>query len=160
MKSAIVTLLFFLLSSTASAREAPTNATLVFKTGAGSENLLDDVALNDGTEANRTITLTLQKKWSKVLVKVFYTNSSATTVTATISASQDGTNFAVKTTKSCAQGTCTIYPRVDSNPVSGDEDFELEIDVKGQEKLKVVFGGASADASDLIDIQAVAVVGD
>lgn len=130
-----------------------------FKTAANSFLLLDDIALN-ATAADRTITLTLDRKYAKVVIGIDFEHNAATTVTATPTVSYDGSVFFSKTTKSCASGTCTVYQRTDSNPVSGDEEFELEFDVRGLEKLKIVFAGASAGASDTIDVQAVAVVGD
>jgi len=121
--------------------------------------ILTGIALN-ATEADRTMTVCHGRNWSKLKVGVDYTNSSATTVTAAPECSYDGTTYFAFTTLSCGSGTCSRFERTDSNAVSGDDEFEFEFDVRGCECTKIVFGGASADGSDLVTTQSVVVVGE
>lgn len=125
-----------------------------YKTAAGSVTLLDDVALN-ATAATRTITLNTFGL-SKVCVLVFYTYAAATTLVATPSVSADGTNYASVTSRNITAGSSTVSVFADTYTTgAADADLALEFDVTGKVSLKVVFSGASAGASDLIDVQAV-----
>lgn len=160
MRRLLLLLVLTIVPSLAAAADQGFPIPKVFKTAAGSQNLLDDVALNAADATTRTITLTLNKQYSKALVKVFFTWGAASTVTATPTLSQDGTNYASKTTKACVSGACTVSKRVDTYTTGGvSANIELEFDVAGQESLKVLLGGASAGGSDLVDVQATAIVG-
>jgi hypothetical protein len=142
----------------------------VFGNGASSSkfNILEGVALNV-TAASRTITLDLcnlealntkRACYTKLTVHVFYTYSAATTLTGQFTCSVDGTNYTRKVTKSCSSGTCTVYNKSDSYTTSGASINQAwEYDVRGCAKVKVLFGGASADGSDLVNVQAVAIKG-
>ena len=120
---------------------------------------LSGVALN-ATAATRTLDLTLRNKWAKLRVGVDYTNSAATTVTGVLSCSlvSGGTKYTFQT-KACSSGTCSHYDRTDSNAVSGDEDFFFEFDIRGCWDASILFGGASADGSDVITTESVALTG-
>lgn len=135
-----------------------------FTTG-GSRDLLDGVALN-AAEASRTLTLDLTTgdtlsaigKFSKVEVFVSYTYSAATTVTATATRSIDGTLYCRRTTRNTVSGASSVFLQGDTYTTgAADADFSLEYDVRGLSSLKIVFGGAGADGSDLITVQAVGV---
>lgn len=138
----------------------------VVTSGTRTVNLLDGVALN-ATAATRTITLLTADGvqadnapgYTKLRVQVDYTWTAASTVTLTPTCSQDGTNYAAPTTRSCSSGTCTLYPQVDSRPVTASENFTVEYDIRGCRSFKVLFGGASAGASDLVTVMATAIVG-
>lgn len=137
-----------------------------FVSSTGSQNILDDVALNV-TAASRTITLELGPEqlnkpwaggWEKLRVGVFFTWAAASTVTAQFTCTKDGTNYTRLTTRSCSAGTCTVYLATDSYTTGGaSANFELEYDVRGCRKVKVLFDGASAGATDFVDVQATAV---
>lgn len=149
-----------LLPSVASAQTAPATKYYEHKNTASTNeyNLLEGVALN-AAAASRTITLTLKKKWSKTRVSVFFTRTAATTVTALMSCSIDGTNYAPVQARRIASGVATLNDLVDTKNVSGNDIFMAEYDVRGCQKAQVLFGGAGAGGSDTVNVQAVSVVG-
>jgi hypothetical protein len=167
MRKMILVLMMTAMSATAQADER--TDVLFFRRAASTNkhNLLEAVALN-GAAATRTITLTLgdsnpgsAKGWSKLRVSVFYTYSAATTVTAQLSCSQDGTNYAILQTRNCSAGTCTLSDATDSKATgNADRQPMMEFDIRGCQKAKVVFGGAGAGAGDLVNVQAVAIAGE
>lgn len=130
-----------------------------FKSGT-SFNLLAAVALNAADAATRTITLSLGKDFGKALVHVFYTFGAGTAVTAILTCSSDGTNYARRTSRSTAAGVSTISPLSESYPTgSASSNFTIEYDVRGCESVKVLFGGTGVNGSDLVNVQATALTG-
>lgn len=121
---------------------------------------LTAVALNDATPANRTVTIKVAKRWSKLRLGIQFTHSAATTVDAQFSCSYDGTTYYRRTTRACSSGTCTLYEQTDSNPVAGDVDFEIEFDVRGCKRVQILLSGTSAGAGDLVTTQSILVVGE
>ena len=137
-----------------------------FKSGT-SLKLLDGVALN-ATAATRTVTLDLTAgdsssvgAFQKVEFFVEYTYSAATTVTAQATRSIDeGVSYMRRTSRSTIQGTSTVFLQTDTYTTGGaSANFSLEYDVAGLTNLKVLFGGASADGSDLVTVKAVGIAG-
>jgi len=121
-------------------------------------NILAAVALN-ASAAARTITLS-SEGFSDLRVLVFYTYSAATTVTAQATCSYDGTNYVRITSRAITAGASVLSLFADTYTTGGaSADFSLEYSVSGCRKVKVLFGGASAGAGDLVNIQAVATVG-
>lgn len=153
--------IILLLPAAATAATPPTTS---HRIGSG---MLSGVALN-ATASTRTVTINLGdlpagrdgEGWGKLRFGIQHTNSAATTVTAQFTCSYDGTTYYRRTTRSCASGTCSVYEQTDSNAVSGDQDFELEYDIRGCAKIQILLGGASAGASDLVTTEAVVIVGE
>lgn len=155
------------LSATAQAGQPKATANHYFLPASTNDyNLLEGVALN-ATAATRTITLNIgdangfkAEEFTKIRVSVFFTWAAATTVTAQFSCAEDGTNYARLTTRSCSSGTCTVSLQSDSYATGGaSADFSLEYDVRGCQKVKILFGGAGAGATDLVNVQATAIAG-
>ena len=129
-------------------------------------NVLEGVALN-AAAATRTINIPLgtilpeprSRGFNKIRVSLFLTRTAYTTVTAQFSCSHDGTNFARLTTRTCADGACAINLQSDTRTTSVSEEFTLEYDVRGCSDVRVLLGGASAGASDLVDAQVTAIIG-
>ena len=128
---------------------------------------LDGVALN-ATAALRTITVNLTHNgaatgnpaYSKVLLGVFHTFSTATTITVLWTCSQDGVNYATKTSRAIAAGAGTVSLFLDTYPTgSASTEPLFEIDVRGCRALKMLLGGASAGVGDLVDAHVTAIVG-
>jgi len=163
MKRLILSLALLLLPSIVLASAPITRTTPFTNSTTRSRNILAAVALN-ATASARTITLTKGDgglRASKLLVGVFYTYSAATTVTAQLSCALDGTNYAIRQTRAISSGTATLSNLTDSKTTgAANHDFMLEFDVRGCEAVKILFGGASADGSDLVNIQATTIVGD
>ena len=129
------------------------------------DNALSGVALN-ATAATRTVTATFTTSttdpapFTKWRVSVFFTYNAATTVTAVFTCSQDGTNYASLTSRSIAGGASTVSLVTDTYTTGGaSANFTLEYDIQGCRKAKVLLGGASAGASDLVTVDWTAVVG-
>lgn len=129
------------------------------------DNALAGVALN-ASAATRTVTGTFQQNaanvspYTKWRVLVFFTYAAATTVTAVFSCSEDGTNYASLTSRSITAGASTVSILTDTYTTGGaSADFALEYDIAGCRKAKVVLGGASAGATDLVTVDWVASVG-
>lgn len=132
---------------------------------AQANNALSAVALN-ASAGTRTVTATFDyvptnpAPFTKWRVSVFFTYNAATTVTGVFSCSQDGTNYASLTSRSIAAGASTVSIVTDTYTTGGaSADFMLEYDIQGCRKAKLVLGGASAGASDLVTVDWVAVVG-
>lgn len=130
-------------------------------------NLLEGVALNTSA-GTRTITLDLAdaakankvEGFGKIRVAVFFTYAAATTVTAQFTCSLDGTNYGRTTSRSTSAGASTVSLQSDTYTTgAANANLILEYDVRGCRKAQVLFGGASAGASDLVNVQAVAVAG-
>lgn len=148
-----------LAPSLAMAQIAPAAATL------DADNALSGVALN-ATAATRTVTGVFDAKaaapspYTKWRVSVFFTYAAATTVTAVFSCSTDGTNYASLTSRSISAGASTVSIVTDTYTTgAASADIMLEYDIQGCRKAKVLLGGASAGASDLVTVDWVAVVG-
>lgn len=131
---------------------------------------LDNVALNDATAANRTINPILTDNgttgeraravYSKLIVTVDYTYSAASTVTAQFTCALNGTSYGRRTSTSTASGASTIYAETGTYTTgAANAVLNLEYDVRGCKAVKVLFGGASAGAGDLVDVTWVAVAG-
>ena len=125
-----------------------------------SGEVLTAVALN-AAAGTRTLTFdALEQQFSKVRVQVFYTYSAATTVTAAWTCSIDGTNYASDATESCASGTCTHYAKTDTYTTgAANASISFDFDARTCRKAKVVLGGASAGAGDLVTTDSAGVVG-
>lgn len=128
-------------------------------------NALSGVALN-AAAALRTVTASFDIKpgtpapYTKWRVSVFFTYGAATTLTSVFSCSQDGTNYASLTSRSISAGASTVSIVTDTYTTGGaSADIMLEYDIQGCRKAKVVLGGASAGASDLVTVDWTAIVG-
>jgi hypothetical protein len=131
-------------------------------------DLLAAVALN-ASAATRTITVPVAQArlstgdgYSRLIVGVDFTYAAATTVTLTPTCSLDGgtTYFSVTSTAITAgAGAVSLY--VDTYTTSAaSAKFSVGYDVGACTHFKIVFGGASAGAGDLVDIQAALTVGE
>jgi len=148
MRSYVVMLLLCVWGSPVMASE---QGFLIVKTGAG----LSAAALNDATAANRTVSATLtdggNASYSKWLVTVVYTYSSATTITAQFSCSVDGTNYGRRTSRKTIAGASTVYAETETYTTdSASRTLNLEYDVRGCKAAKVLLGGAGAGAGDTV----------
>jgi hypothetical protein len=175
MKNLVAALTLTLLASTAVAQQQGLTTTRQFKFGAGdvtapgssrtsNYNLLEGAALN-GAAATLTVTLDLgnatEPGWYSALkVSAFYTYSAATDIRLTHYCSFDGTNFAQMTSRSVASGAGSVHLFYDVFDDAASSDFMVVVDVKGCIKYKVIASGTSADAGDLLDLQAVAIAGE
>lgn len=149
-----------LLAPVVSYAQAPLLRYSDFRNGASTtaQNILEGVALN-ATAATRTVTLDTDG-FAGLRVLVFYTYSAATTVTAQATCTYDGTNYVRITSRATSAGAGTLSLFADTYTTgAADADFSIEYGVAGCKRVKVLFGGASADGSDLVDVQAVAYVG-
>ena len=128
---------------------------------------LDGVALN-AAAATRTVTATLthdgastgRPVYSKLLVVVDFTYAAASTVTDQFTCSLDGTNYGRRTSSSTVLGATTRYAEpatYTTNAASAVLTYEY--DVRGCKAVQILFGGASAGASDLVDVTWTAVAG-
>lgn len=140
----------------------PTSHHFINDGSTNKDNLLEGVALN-ATAADRTITLNMcdigpgkdGECWTKLRIGIFYTYSAATTVTAQATCSIDGTNYARITSRSISGGAGTVSLFTDTYTTgAASANFTLEYGVELCQKVQIVFGGASADASDLVNVQA------
>lgn len=121
--------------------------------------ILDDIALNDATTADRTVVFTLDKMFSKLIVVTDYTNSTATTVDVDVTVSVNGSPDAVLQSGAISSGTRTLSDFTDTKAVSGDKVFTSEYDVRGLDSITLVWSGTSAGGSDTIAVYAVAITG-
>ncbi len=128
---------------------------------------LDGVALN-ATAALRTITVNLTHNgtatgnaaYSKILLGVAHTFSTATTITVLWTCSLDGTNYMTKTSRAIAAGAGTVSLFLDTYPTGSASTSPLfELDVRGCKAVKMLLGGASAGVGDLVDAYVTAIVG-
>ena len=131
-------------------------------------NVLEAVALN-AAAATRTYTVSAgaltdapSDGFAKLVVVIDYTYSAATTVTVTPTCSLDGgSTYASETSTSIAAGAGTVSVYSDTYTTGGaNAVLRLVYDVSGCTHYKLVFGGASAGAGDLVDVQAALVVGE
>ena len=131
---------------------------------------LTAVALN-AAAATRTITVNLTDKetatttganavYSKLLVTVDYTYSEATTVTAQLTCALDGSTYGRRTSNSTASGATTIYAETGTYTTGAASiTLNLEYGVKGCKSVKVLFGGASAAAGDIVTVNYTPIAG-
>ena len=142
------------------APSAPTTRTKWFPNASSTNrfNLLEGVALN-AAAATRTITVTLNNKYSEIKVIIDLTRSASTDMTFAFSGSFDGTKFGDVTSRKISTGVTTISQMTESNPGTASRTLLITWDVLGLNAAKIVFGGTAADGSDLVDVQVVAVVG-
>jgi uncharacterized protein with beta-barrel porin domain len=129
-------------------------------------NVLEGVALN-ATAATRTLTVqvsdvrkTAKDGYRKLIVVVKHTYSAATTLTATPTCSMDGgTTYASETSTSISAGAGTVSVYSDTYTTgAANSVLRLVYDVSGCTNYKVLFGGASGGAGDLINVQAALMV--
>lgn len=146
-----------LLPSAAMADSAAKLRVAKYRNGS-SMNLLSGVALN-ASAGTRTITLETDG-FSKVRVLVNYTYAAATTVTAQFTCSLDGTTYGRLTSRATSSGAATVSAVTETYTTSAASAILVyEYDVRGCAKVQVLYGGASAGASDLVTVQAVAITG-
>lgn len=130
-----------------------------------SYNLLEAAALNGAAET-LTVTLDLGNAttpawYSTMKVSAFYTYSAATHVSLIHYCSFDGTNFARMTSRTVASGVATVHLFSDRRVTgAADADYMIVVDVKGCRKYRVIASATSADASDLLNLQATAIAGE
>lgn len=131
-------------------------------------NLLEAVALN-ATAATRTITVPISQVQSragegfeKLVVGVEFTYAAASTVVLTPTCSMDGgSTYFSETSTAIAAGAGTVSLYTDTYTTGGaSASFRLVYDVSSCTHYKIVFSGASAGATDLVDVQAALVVGE
>lgn len=115
------------------------------------ENIIEAAATN----GSPSVTIPLDMAWEKLRVFIFTTYVANTYVTLASSCSRDGTNFAAVQTRACSAGTCTLSTLSDYKALGGaDQDYMVELDVRGCQSVKLTLGG---DNTDVADLQAVAV---
>jgi hypothetical protein len=126
--------------------------------------VLAAVALN-AAAGTRTVTLSLNKSWTRVRFTINFTRSAATTVTCTptmrTSTGVPGTTIAKSAPQSysVSAGIATASDLVISKTTSVTGNFIFDVDVDGAVDADFVFGGASAGGSDLVTVHALATVG-
>lgn len=152
-------ILAFALLALPSVGFAAAKAPTTFVRPITSTEMLSAVPLN-ASAATRTITLTTQKNWAKLRVRVAYTYSAATSVTLTPTCSLDGTNYTAPVTRVCTAGSCEAAPHTDIENGTANFDLMWDYDVRGCANFKIVFSGGSPGAGDLITTQASVIVGD
>lgn len=161
MRQLLFLLSFLFAAQAVAAPLSPITRPKQFEKLTGTRNhILEGVALN-AAPGTRTTTLTLEKKWSKVVVLIDYTFGACDnlTVTPTISM-DDAVTFGEKTTRTCTSGACVVNTWVDTKDVSAASFITtVEYDVRGLSNLSLLFGGATCNGSDLIDVQAMATSG-
>jgi hypothetical protein len=131
-------------------------------------NLLEGVALN-ATAALRTITVPIAQAkaatgegYEKLVVVVDFTYNAATTVVLTPTCSIDGgSTYASETSTAITAGAGSVSIYADTYTTgAASAVFRVVYDVAGCTHYKIVFSGASAGASDLVDVQAALTVGE
>ena len=148
-----------LLLSTAALAAPPTAPVTNVQAFTASTEVLTAVALN-AAAATRTVTIVTGKLFSGLLVDVRYTYSAATTVTVTPTCTHDGTNYVSMTTASISGGARTLSVLADTYTTGGaSAALGVSYDVSACQAVKLVFGGASAGAGDLVTVRAFGVVG-
>lgn len=107
------------------------------------------------TNGSPAVTIPLGKAWEKLRIAIFVTYAASTAVTLATTCSLDGTNFAKVQTRSISSGTATLSDLSDSKTLgAADQDYMVELDVRGCESVKLTLGG---DDTDVANLQAVAV---
>ena len=125
---------------------------LVYDTSKTSRwNVIEGAATNGGP----SVTIPLDMAWEKLRVAIFVTYVANTYVTLATSCSLDGTNAATVQTRSIAAGTATLSDLSDYKALgAADQDYMVELDVRGCKTVTLTLGG---DDTDVADLQAVAV---
>lgn len=127
-------------------------------------NLISGAALND-VAATLTIVFTLGNannvaQYTKIKMVAQYTEVAATALTAVFYCSIDGTNYGQVNSLDIDAGAGT-YSAYTLTAASATASPLIVWDVAGCAKAKVVYAATGAPgASDLLSVQAVAVVGD
>lgn len=162
-------LLVLLLPATALAWAPPAQVQRITNDASTNKyNKIESVALN-ATAALRTLTVevaqvkrTTGDGYEKLVVVVDFTWAAASTVVLTPTCSIDGgSTYASETSTSIAAGAGTVSPYADTYTTGGASAvFRVVYDVSGCTHYKIVFSGASAGATDLIDVQAALTVGE
>lgn len=151
-------LIYLILLIPSLAFGAADNLRILRYTKSGSFNILSGVALN-ASAGTRTITLSTEG-YSKLLVQVNFTYAAATTLTSQFTCSLNGVTYGRRTSKSTTAGAVTVSASTETYTTGGASVvLNYEYDVRGCSDISVVYGGASGGASDLITVQATAVVG-
>jgi hypothetical protein len=147
------------LGGAAYAADAPTTQHHVFRTSTGAQALLSGVAFN-AAAASRTVALTTDNNWGFLRVQILFTWADATAISVTPSCSADGTNYASVTTRTCTSGACTVNTMVDSRAVTASQNYELEYDVRGCQKFKLIVAGTESVAgTDVFTLYATGIAG-
>jgi hypothetical protein len=127
-------------------------------TNAGStnpQNLLENASL----ATSKSVTLTLDRLYSGLIVSVFFTRSAATAITMTQTIYQDAKTGGVLQSRSIVSGASTLDDFSDAKAVSGNKNFVVLLGVAGYQAVTLTFTGTGAAAGDTISVQATAVVG-
>lgn len=136
---------------------AQTSQNRVFYTNATTQRreLLLAVALN-ASAGLRTITLPVGGR-NQISIQVNLTRVAATTLTMACKASLDaGVTYADITDQIITAGVGTLTPHVWTRDVSGgSSNTVIDLSVGTYDFLQCVFGGASAGASDLVNVYAI-----
>ena len=165
MKKAIsLIFLFFVLLgglTNAEARsKAPTTSALRLQSAPNNYNLIDGVALN-ASAANRTMTATLWRNWSKALVFYDLDRTDATDLTATFLCSPGGGNFYARKSVSISSGEGTLSTfSYTTGTISADTSGYIEADVRGCQAIRMVWAGTSGGANDILNVQVTVVAGE
>ncbi len=152
-------LLSLLVCTPALAESAPDTAPYTYQTASGSYLLINNVALNASDADLRTVIIATNKRVSTLQVTVLFTHADASNVIAQMSCAEDGANYAIRQTRKCDEGDCTLYDLRDIKPTAGSKNFLLEYGVRSCERVKIVFSGTSAGASDKIRVRATGLAG-
>lgn len=146
--------LFILLSSSVSLA-GPYDGSYKLSRPFGTQ--LSAVALN-AAAATRTVTLTLNQRYSRVLFTVNYTWAAGTTVTITPTCTDSASLTAgsiLSGTLASGVSTDVAYSR--SFAVTASANWQWNFGVAGQHQCAFVFSGAGVGASDLVTVSATAV---
>ena len=120
--------------------------------------LLDGVALNDATPANRTLTVLTdgtQSGYGLLVLYVDHTNSNASTVDMTCTNKPTATDTAA-TLQDCTidAGECESDDASWSKSVSASKAWPWRVNISGfPGRIECVLSGTSADGSDLVSIK-------
>jgi hypothetical protein len=163
----LLSLVMLVFAATAQAAppigRAPGTSTLRF-TAAGATcasnscKVLSAVALN-ATASTRTVTLPVAG-YSRLTLQVELTRVAATDVQVTCTGSiNGGGTYAQETSVTISAGTGTLAAYHDVFATTTSQNFLTKYDVRGIDKIACVLSGTSAGATDLIDVYALASVG-
>jgi hypothetical protein len=142
---------------------APGTSTLRF-TAAGATcssnscKVLSAVALN-ATAATRTVTLPVAG-YSRLTMQIELTRVAATDVQVTCTGSiNGGGTYALVTSGTTSSGTGTLSAYHDVFATTTSQNFMTQYDVRGLDKIACVLSGTAAGGTDLVDVYALASVG-
>lgn len=127
----------------------------------GSEDrfkILDAVAASASAGA-RTAELKVAG-YARLVLAVDFTRSAGTAVVITPTYSLDGgTTYASFTSEAVAAGAATVSPYVVTRTVSLSDIFGHALDVRGMDRVKLLFAVTGGGASDLLTVYATGAVG-